>query len=266
MGVAMPTEPTAAQEQLLARLSDEKTIDAMNRLLDRLDVIAFAADALSGFLSRADVVADSVASSVADLKKMTGDETAAGDVIGRLPQLAKAGVQLADVTANPAFERLLQSDLLERFGDGRTIQALKDVLDRLELAAFVLESLDGLLRRSDDIGQALSDDIDDLKVATQPDVLKFKEVLQAMPALVTAGQTLVRSGMLGPRTVEALGKMGRSVADSYEEAQRQPADTRPLGIMGLIKAMRDPDVNRALTFALQVSRAYGQRLQQHPAP
>jgi len=62
MGIAVPSEPSAAQEQLLARLSEEKTIDALNRLLDRLDVIAFTADALSGFLSRADVVAEYLAS------------------------------------------------------------------------------------------------------------------------------------------------------------------------------------------------------------
>jgi uncharacterized protein YjgD (DUF1641 family) len=260
MGTAMHSEPSAAQEQLLARLSEEKTIDALNKLLDRLDVIAFAADALSGFLSRADVVAESVAESVADLKKMTGQETSAGEVISKIPQLAKASVQLADVTANPAFARLLNSDLLDRLGDPKTIQSLKDVLDRLELAAFVLESVDGFLRRSEVIGQALSDDVHDLKMASQPDIAKFKEVLQAMPALVTAGQTLVKSGMLEPRTVEVLGKLGRSAADSFEEAKTAKRDARPLGIFGLLKAIRDPDVNRALDFALHVSKAYGQSL------
>lgn len=260
MGTAMQSEPSAAQEQLLARLSDEKTIDGLNRLLDRLDVIAFAADALSGFLSRADVVAESVASSVADLKKMTGNETTAGEVIGKIPQLAKASVQLADATANPAFERLMASDLLDRLGDPKTIQSLKDVLDRLELAAFVLESIDGFLKRSEGIGQALSDDVQDLKKATQPDIQKLKEVMRAMPALVTAGQTLVRSGMLEPKTVEALGTMGRSVADSYDEARAARRDPRPLGVFGLLKAIRDPDVNRALDFALHVSKVYGQSL------
>jgi hypothetical protein len=256
----MQSEPSAAQEQLLARLSEEKTIDSLNRLLDRLDVIAFAADALSGFLSRADVVAESVASSVADLKKMTGDDTTAGEVLSKIPQLAKASVQLADVTANPAFERLLTSPLLDRLGDPKVLQSLLEVLDRLELAAFVLESVDGFLRRSEGIGQALSEDVHDLKKATQPDIVKLKEIMRAMPALVTAGQTLVKSGMLEPKTVEALGKMGRSVADSYDEAATAPRAARPLGIFGLLKAIRDPDVNRALDFALHVSKAYGQTL------
>lgn len=260
MGIAVPSEPSAAQEQLLARLSEEKTIDALNRLLDRLDVIAFTADALSGFLARADVVAESVASSVADLKKMTGDETTAGEVIGRIPQLAKASVQLADVTASPAFDRIINSPLLERLGDPKVLQSLLDVLDRLELASFVLESVDGFLKRSEGIGQALSEDVADLKKATQPDLVKLKEVMRAMPALVTAGQTLVKSGMLEPKAVEALGKIGRSVADSYDEARAIKRETRPLGVFGLLKAIRDPDVNRALDFALHVSKAYGQNL------
>jgi hypothetical protein len=260
MGIAMPTAPTAAQEQLFARLSEDRTVDALHRLLDRLELIAFAADALNGFLSRADVVAESVAESMADFKKMTGETTATGEVLGKLPQLAKASVQLADVSASPAFARLMDSGLLERLGDDRTIEALKQVLDRLELAAFVLDSIDGLLRRSDTIGQALSDDVQDLKKASQPDLLKLKEVLQAMPALVTAGQTLVRSGMLEPKTVEVLGTIGRSAAASYEEAHTAPKDPKPLGVLGLLKAIKDPDVNRALTFVLHMSKAYGQSL------
>ena len=51
MGIALPPAPVTAQEQLLARLGEEKTVDALNRLLDRLEVITFVADALDGFLS-----------------------------------------------------------------------------------------------------------------------------------------------------------------------------------------------------------------------
>ncbi|WP_337172100.1 DUF1641 domain-containing protein [Gemmatimonas aurantiaca] len=260
MGTALPSATSAAHEQLLARLSEEKTIDALNRLLDRLDVIAFLADALDGFLSRANVVAESVAESVSDLKRLTGDETATGDVISRIPQLARVGVQLADVSATPAFQRLIDSGLIERLGNEQTIDAVKAVLDRLELAAFTLDAIDGFLRRGDTIATALSDDIDDLKRASDADFTKFKEVLAALPPLVAAGQTLVKSGMLEPRTVEVLGKIGRSAADSYEEARTSNAESKPIGMLGLLRALRDPDVNRAVSFALHVSKAYGQTL------
>ncbi|MBL0890237.1 MAG: DUF1641 domain-containing protein [Gemmatimonadaceae bacterium] len=260
MGTALPSASSAAQEQLLARLSEEKTVDALNRLLDRLEVIAFVADALDGFLARANIVAESVAESVSDLKKLTGDETATGDVIGRIPQLARVGVQLADISATPAFQRLIDSGLIERLGDERTIDAVKAVLDRLELAAFTLEAIDGFLRRGDTIATALSDDVEELKRASQNDFVKLQDVLSALPPLVAAGQTLVKSGMLEPRTVEVLATIGRSAATSYDEAHGAPADEKPMGVLALLKALRDPDVARALQFGLKVSKAYGQSL------
>ncbi|HCT55876.1 MAG TPA: DUF1641 domain-containing protein [Gemmatimonas aurantiaca] len=260
MGTALPSASSAAQEQLLARLSEEKTIDSLNRLLDRLDLLAFVADALDGFLHRANVVAESVAESVADMKRLAGDDTAAGDVISRIPQLARVGVQLADVSATPGFQRLIDSGLVERLGEEKTIEAVKAVLDRLELAAFTLEAIDGLLRRGDTIATALSADLDELKTASQPDFAKLKELLAALPTLVAAGQTLVRSGMLEPQTVEVLGTIGRSAAESYEEAREARAAEKPIGIFGLLRALRDPDVNRAISFALHASKAYGQKL------
>ena len=123
MGITFPQPSTTAQEQLLARLNDEKTADALNRLLDRLEVVAFVAEALDGFLGRANVVADSVAASMADLRKMAGDSGTSG-VVDSIPKLAKAGVKLADATDNPAFNRLMESGLLEKLGDeGKDIHA-----------------------------------------------------------------------------------------------------------------------------------------------
>lgn len=264
MGIAMPPAPSPAAEQLLARLAEEKTVDALNRLLDRLEVITFVADALDGFLARANVVAESVAESVADLRKLSGDGTPAGDVIGSIPALARAGVQLADVSEGPGFQRLLQSGLVERLGEPQTIEAVKAVLDRLELASFTLDAIDGFLKRSNEISHALSDDVEDLRVATQPDVLKFKEVLEAMPALVTAGQTLLKSGMLEPRTVAVLGQVGRSAAQAFDQAQNNGEAARPIGVFGLLNALKDPDVNRAITFGLRVAKSYGKALTPTP--
>lgn len=42
----------SSAEQLHDRLNDPKTADALNRLLDRLDVVAFAAESMEGFISR----------------------------------------------------------------------------------------------------------------------------------------------------------------------------------------------------------------------
>lgn len=260
MGITLPPPSTTAQEQLLARLSEEKTVEALNRLLDRLDVIAFVAEALDGFLGRANVVADSVASSMADLRKLAG-EAGTAEVVEKLPKLAKAGAKLADATDNPAFTRLMESGILEKLGDEKTIGSIKALIERLELAVFTLEALDGWLRRGDDIAQALAQGADDLRgVVPNIDVQKVREVLTAMPPLVEAGKTLIASGMLETKTVAVLGSIGRSAAQSYDEAKSHKHAPRQLGVFALMRELKDPDVNRALDFLLRVAKAYGQSL------
>jgi hypothetical protein len=260
MGITLPAPGTSTQEQLLARLSEERTAEALNRLLDRLEVIAFVAEALDGFLGRANVVAESVATSVADLRRLAGDAGTA-DVVTSLPKLARAGVQLADATTSPAFTRLMESGLLESLGDEKTIGSLKALIERLELAVFTLEALDGWLRRGEDIAQAMAQGASELRTAVPDlDVNKVREVLTALPPLVEAGKTLIDSGMLEPRTVAVLGGIGRSAAQSFDEAKSHQGPPRQLGVFALIRELKDPDVNRALDFLLRVAKAYGQSL------
>lgn len=260
MGITLPPPSTTPQEQLLARLSEERTVDALNRLLDRLEVIAFVAEALDGFLGRANVVADSVASSMADLRRLAGD-AGAGEMVAKLPKLAKAGAQLADATDSPAFARLMESGLIEKLGEEKTIGSLKALIERLELAVFTLEALDGWLRRGDDIAQALAQGAEDLRGAVPNiDVQQLREVLTALPPLVDAGKTLIASGMLEPKTVAVLGGIGRSAAQSFDEAKSSQHPPRQLGLFGLLRELKDPDVNRAVDFLLRVAKAYGQSL------
>ena len=127
MGITFPQPSTTAQEQLLARLNDEKTADALNRLLDRLEVVAFVAEALDGFLGRANVVADSVAASMADLRKMAGDSGTSG-VVDSIPKLAKAGVKLADATV------VVLGTLIERRRTLTTLARMVSVSESLTCA------------------------------------------------------------------------------------------------------------------------------------
>lgn len=259
MGLAMSPDSTA-QDQLLARLSEPRTAEALNRLLDNLDVVAFVAQALNGFLGRADVLAESVAASVGDLRRMASSAETA-EVIEKLPKLARAGAHLAEVTETPAFERLVKSGLIETLGDPRTIESIRALIERLELAVFTLESLDGWLRRGDEIATSLSEGAEDLrKVIPRIDPRQVREVLEALPAVVNAGSTLVASGMLEPRTVGVLGEIGRSAAEAFDDAKSRETAPRKLGVLGLMKELKDPDVNRALDFLLRVAKAYGQRL------
>lgn len=270
MGIALPTPPTAAQEQLLARLSDERTVDALNRLIDRLDVLAFAVEALDGLLRRADTVTESVADSLGDLRKL-GEASGAGGIAEQLPKLARAGTKVATVATSPAFERLLASGLIDKLGDPKTIEDVEGLLNRLGLATFILDALDGWLRRGDEFATSMAEatadlrktmpDFDTQKIAAAtkhlPDII---DALDSLPPVVGAGKTLIASGMLDPKVVSVLGDWGRSAVQALDEAKRDQSPPRAMGVFALMKALKDPDVARALDFGLRAAKSFGRTL------
>ncbi len=141
-------EPSIARRELMTRLDRADTVESLNRLLDRLDVMVLAVDAANGFLERGEVIADSVSEGFAELRKIpVSPETRS--LAGKHSQLTHAGIQAVDLMANPAFERLLSFGLLERLGDPKTIDSMHTPLDNLDLASFVLTAVNGFLKRSE---------------------------------------------------------------------------------------------------------------------
>ncbi|MCO4099216.1 MAG: DUF1641 domain-containing protein [Gemmatimonas sp.] len=268
---------TERQEQLLARLSDPQTVESLNKLLDRMDIIVFAVEALDGFLRRADTIADNVSDSVGDIRTLITESGTTG-LMEKLPQLARAGAQVADLSATPAFQRLASSGLIDQLGDPKTIETLRALIDKLEMAAFALESVDGFLRRGDEIAEGIADGVNDLRNAGSTlDLAEMRRTMQSLPKLVQAGNELVESGILDsvPKLVNAgnelvtsgildpvvvgqLAEVGHLFAQAYSTAK----ETHPKqhGTIGLALKLRDPDVNRAINFALRLAKAFGQNL------
>lgn len=277
MAFALADGNTERQEQLLARLSDPQTVESLNKLLDRMDVIVFAVEALDGFLGRADTIADNVSASVGDIRTLMTESGTTG-LMAKLPQLAKAGAQVADISATPAFQRLAESGLIDQLGDPKTIETLRALISKLEMAAFALESVDGFLRRGDDIAEGIAEGVNDLRDAGA--TLDMKEIrrtvqalpklvqagnelvesgiLESVPKLVNAGNELVASGILDPVVVGQLAEVGHVFANAYNTAK----ETHPKqhGTIGLALKLRDPDINRAINFALRLAKAFGQNL------
>jgi uncharacterized protein YjgD (DUF1641 family) len=264
------------QERLQARLSNPDTVDALNRLLDKLDVMTLVVDGLDGFLRRGDVVADSIANSLHDIKKMAPANGA--QLVGSLPKLAKAGAQLADVAESPAVARLAQSGLLEQLGKPETIDALKALLSKLELLAFLAQALDGFLQRGEQIADEIGAGVRDLKEgAPALDQLNLKDTIGALPKLSAAakqasdsglldklpqlaetGAALVDSGIFDKHTVQILAQAGKTLAESYDDAVNQPR--KQVGAVGLLRALNDPELQRSLGLFLDFAKRFGQRI------
>jgi uncharacterized protein YjgD (DUF1641 family) len=67
---------------------------------------------------------------------------------------------------------------------------------------------------------------------------------------------LLKSGVLAPGTLRVVGELGRALA----ETAAAPAATP--GLLGLLKALGQPDVQRALGFLVTFAERFGRRLRE----
>lgn len=92
------------------------------------------------------------------------------------------------------------------------------------------------------------------------------QLLQAMPALLDLAQQLqpmlqsdefaglMNSGVLNPQTLTIVGEAGNALVETME------ASHQPVGLFGLMGALRDPDVQRGLGFLVEFGKRFGGKL------
>jgi uncharacterized protein YjgD (DUF1641 family) len=69
---------------------------------------------------------------------------------------------------------------------------------------------------------------------------------------------LLNSGVLAPGTLAIVGELGHALTDT---AAAPPVDVGPVG---LLKALGQPDVQRALGFLVTFAERFGRRLRELP--
>ncbi len=268
----------SAADQLQERLTDPRTMAGLNRLLDHLDTINFAVDSMEGFIGRGEVIADSVASSVGDLKALDNEQTR--DLLRKTPGYLATGRRLADAAGDMDVDQLAQSKVLQRLTDPETLVALNQLLDQLPLAAFLLDSLEGFIARGETIADNLADGVKELRsgessfdpaqltslLAALPKFREAGEKLlnsdlmgEGLPKVIDAGVSMVDSGMLDKQVVAILGELGKKSAETYQEVNAKPI--QPIGGMwATLKATKDPDVQKTMGFFFAFAKAFAKHL------
>ena len=275
----MPTNGVVSSaEQLLDRLNDPEVADGLNRLLDRLDIVSFTVESMDGFLKRGEVIADSVASTVGEFKE-AGDESSL-ELLKRAPKMIETGTKLADAAGAMNVDELAESKVLERLTDPQTLATLNELLDRLPLAAFMLESLEGFISRGDTIADSVSEMVGDLNLGeAKIDFDQFKSLMESLPKLkeagdkllqsdlmgdglpkvIDAGVSMVESGMLDKEVVAILGDLGKKSAETYKEVASKRVE--PVGgLWATLKATKDPDVQKSVGFFFAFAKAFSKHL------
>lgn len=109
--------------------------------------------------------------------------------------------------------------------------------------AMMADTFDGVAERLGEAGVDLDE--------RMRSVLRAVEVATA-PRAVAGLASLVESRLLEPSALAVVSQLASALAD--------PGAAQPVGMWGAMKALRDPDVQRALGFLLAIARQFGKNL------
>ena len=119
--------------------------------------------------------------------------------------------------------------------------------------AIFMDSFDEAMRAANDKGI----DVERGVVNGAEAALRFGATMDAEK--VRELDALLKSGVLAPSTLRIINELGRALT---ETAAAPPATA---GVLGLLKALGQPDVQRALGFLVTFAERFGRRLRELPA-
>ncbi len=269
---------------LQQKLNDPHVATVLNRLLDRIDALEQTVNRLADIVEQApgytamvgDMVDETYRSAAArgvDLEQRLGnalhmaEKLTAPETVAKLNQLLELADQapgfiamigdMADETYRSAavrgvdIEQRLQAGLgvAERLTAPQTVNSLNQLLDLAEqapgMAAMIGDILDETYRK------ALMNGID-IEQLVRRGGSAIGKIAEA--ANSSEFDALMNSGALAPDTLAVIGAAGKALAS----ASQKPAE--PIGLFGLLSALRDPDTQRALGFLTNVGRELGKQL------
>jgi len=184
------------------------------------------------------------------------------------------------MTLTPTREEAAQAALSARLNDPAVADALASLLDRAELLAVLVEGLDQFISRSEVIGDnllggiselrtavasntALKDSGVDLKALAEAGASLAAVLPQAAPGMVAAVETgaidkLFASGVVGPEAVDQVAILAQGLVGGSRAFVTDPVEIG--GPLSLLRLLKDPDINRALSFFATVARSVGQEI------
>lgn len=264
-------------ERLQQRLNDPRVAEGLSRLLDRIDSVSFAVDAVEGFVSRGEVIIDSLTETANELRYTENNKWS--NLATQAPELIETGAKLASVSKAIDVDEVQRSKILERLTEPNTLAQINSLLDRLPLIAFLAESTEGLIRRGETIADNLSGMVGELKLnegtagdrlgslfemlpkmqAVGEQVLGSELAGADLPKAIDAGHAVLNSGIMDKQVIETLGRVGKMFADAYQQVSSQPV--QPVGgFWATLRATKDPDVEKTLGFAFAFAKAFAKHL------
>lgn len=232
--------------RLAEALTEPRTVATLSRLVDRLDLVDQA-------LALAAEVPALTAGAMDTVDGLVARGQARGiDVDARV----QGTLKLVEAATRPESLVALET-LVAR------LEQLAPMLDLVNSApdaiAGAFDTLDGIAARLAERGIRVDERMHLLVQAveklTDPVIVGLLHtVLERGDDLSRAVDVLLASGIFDEAAVQVVGSSGRALV------QTRAANPPPVGAWGAMTSMSDPDVQRALGFAIQFARSFGKTL------
>lgn len=304
-------------KDVIQQLNQPQTAAALKNLAKNAQVLDLLVESLDGFLRRGEEITDNIGESIREFTPVVngngnGHKTHLMDempeLLSNLPTLAKTGNKFSTIAESEDFDALLQPEkiaalreLTDQLANPETLNSLKKVVEYAPMLVFLMEALDGFLRRGEEITDNIGESIRKFSgqisesgsggfgeiAAQMPNILpplmkslpqlaeNLPPLLEQAPSLMKTGarlgeiaesegvQTFLNSEMLTPELVNFLGDTGKVAVRTKADFQRNP---EKLGLWGLYKKSGDEDVQRGLGFLMELAKNFGQMLNEKDSP
>ena len=269
---------------LQARLNEPQTAAALNRLLDRIETLEQTVGRLADVLEQApgmvamvgDMADETVRQAAARgvhveerlktalalAERLTAEETAVKlnqllDLADQLPgTLAMMGDMMDETIRRAASNGV---DIEARLRAGLTMAeklTAPEMMAKLDQLLAMADQAPGMIAMMGDIVDESIRRAGESGINIEAMVRQGARAGAKFSALMESEEfdALMESGILDPEAVASVGKVGRALIAS----QQQPLE--PVGLFGLLSAMRDPNMQRALGFLATFGAEFGKQI------
>ena len=154
--------------------------------------------------------------------------------------------------------------VMERLNDPGVAASLVTLLDNSELLSTLVLGLGGFVERGDMIMDAVAEGVGDMKAAASQsgnsELPSISELGAVAGQLTTAAPLLtnvLESSIATPESIAVLSDLAEAAAEGKQNAAAN--NTRIDGVRGLLKTMKDPEVQKGLGVLVEIARSLGRR-------
>lgn len=243
---------TKSIQHLQARLNEDKTVQAIDRLLDRIDTLEKAVDNLTTMMHQGPgLVAMTMDMADEGYRQANSNGVSIENRLG-------AALQIAEKLTAPSMVEKLDSFL--SFADQAP-----------GLVAMTMDMVDDGYRQANSNGVSIENRLGAaLQIAeklTAPAMVEKLDGLLVLsdqaPGLISMAMDVfdeeMRNLSANNIDVKALTGLAQNMSAAVGEANKMP-DTKVSGIFSMLRTMKDPDRQKAIGFFMNVAKAFGQKM------